>query len=177
MLARMNYNDDAINEFKKFIGADYFTKGNGKCFSITHFWHLKEWISSSQKIQGKGKDQQLTDMLVEKPLSNTSGFAEKYPKEVLEDNGYYRREIRNIMYFERLDDGWNVLRQFSRDYYTGKISEQSRVYLNDNGKVRIVAPSKDGWVPSIQLRSGWNSYYKLVNKEEAMEEANVYKKR
>ena len=73
------------------------------------------------------------------------------------------------MYFERLDDGWNVLRQFSRDYCTGKISEVSRVYLNDNGKVRIVAPSKDGWVPSIQLRSGWNSYYKLVNKEEAME--------
>ena len=168
MLSRLNHNDAAIDEFKKFIGGDAFTIGNGRCVDVSYFWHIQEWYKTSQKARGKSKEQKLTDMLTAIPLSDTTGFAEKYSPEVLEESGYYKREIRHIMYFERVNDEWSVLRQLHRDS-NNQLVEMCRIYINDNGRNRIVAPSKDTWVPAVQLKPNYNTYYKLVNKDEAVE--------
>lgn len=168
-LARLNYNDHVVNEFKKFIGANYFSIGNRRCISITYFWHIQEWYKTSQKPRGKGKEQKLADMLTEIPLSDTTGFADKYPVEVLADHGYCNSEIRHIMYFERVPeaDGWSVLRQLHRNG-NNELDEVCRIYIHDNGRNRIVAPSNNGWVLSTQSKHNYYSYYQLVNKEEAM---------
>lgn len=168
MLSRLNYNNNAIDEFKKFIGNNYFTIGNGRCVDISSFYHIQEWYKTSQKARGKGKEQKLIDALTEIPLSDTSGFAKKYRPEVLEERGYYKRELRHIMYFERVTDDWSVLRQFHRSG-NNELDEICRVYINDNGKNRITSPSKNGWIPSAQVKHNYWSYYNFVNQDEAME--------
>ena len=171
-LIRLNYNNNAISEFKKFIGADYFTIGNGRCVDIDSVWQMQVWYKTSQKPRGKGKEQKLTDLLVDIPLSDVSDFALKYPVKELSSTGYYNK-LSDIAYFERLDDGWSVIRQLKRTS-DNKILEVCRVYLNDNGKNRIVSPTKDGWVPTKQ-RSQWNERYNFVNKDEAIEKCSRIK--
>ena len=167
-LLRLNYNTNNItNEFKKFIGASCFVIGNGRSVSVDYAWHLQFWYKTSQKPRGKGKEQKLADRLTEIPLGDTTGFAEKYPVEILDTGGYYNKEIRHIMYYERLTDGWRVLRQFNRNR-DNQITEVSRVYLNDSGKSRIVAPSTNGWIISTKVKSSYYTSYQLVNKDEAM---------
>ena len=70
MLCRLNYNTRAIDEFKKFIGRDYYTIGNGRCINIQYLYHLQEWHRTKQKELGeiKGKAQQMVDALVALPL-------------------------------------------------------------------------------------------------------------
>lgn len=172
-LMRLNYNDDAINEFKKFIGRDYFTIGNGRCVDIDSVWSMQLWYKTSQKPRGKGKEQQLTDMLTAIPLSDASDFAVKYPPKKLSDSDYYRDALRDVAYFERVSDEWSVIREFKRND-ENTLTEVCRIYINDNGKTRIVSPSNKDWVPSTQ-RSHWSEYYNFVNKDEAIEKCNRIK--
>ena len=46
-------------------------------------------------------------------------------------------------------------------------AEYERMYLNDDGTNRIVAPSKDVWMPAKQNHT--YGYYNFVNKDEAIE--------
>ena len=168
MLNRLNYNNYAIDEFQKFIGGNYFTIGNGRTIDVEHFWHIQEWYKTSQKPRGKGKEQKLVDALTAIELSDTTGFAEKYPTEVLQDGGWCRREFRHIAYFERIDDNWSVIRQLQRNG-DNTLDEVCRIYINDNGKNRIATPGKEGWITSAKPSTHWSHYYKLVNTDEAIE--------
>lgn len=162
MLVRLTYNNNAIEEIKKFIG-DSYTIGNGRVVDVTCLWHLQDWYIKKTGKPTNGKQQKLVDNLTAIPLSDISDFAEKYP--VIEmGSGWYDR-VNHIMYFERIDDDWSVLRMIKR--VNNEVSEMERIYLHDNGTSRIATRTKNGWIPSKQNIEYCN-YYQFVNKDEAM---------
>lgn len=171
MLYRVDYYTN-VEEFKKFLGSDSYTVGSGRVVNITNCWHIQEWYKTKQKIRGPGKQQQLTDKLVEMPVKDIAEIGAQYPPKESTD-GYYRWSINGIIYFERLTDGWSVLRVLNRNGRDNNLVEYERMYLHDDGANRIVAPSKDGWVPARQTHT-W-SYYQFANKEEAMAKCNRLK--
>ena len=164
MFYRIAYYTSA-EEFKKFLGSDTYTVGSGRVVTVSHAWNIQEWYKTKQKVRGPGKQQKLTDKLTAMPVSDVTGLSEKYPPTTGTDK-YYHYSINGIIYFERLDDGWSVLRVFHRDTYTHTVEERERMYLHDDGTNRIVSPTKNGWVPSRSY-DGWTSY-RMVNEEEAM---------
>ena len=156
------------DEFKKFLGSNTYTVGSGRVVNVQYAWHIQEWYKTKQKVRGAGKQQKLTDKLTEMEVSDATNLGAKYPKKE-----YEQKWMGNgIIYFERLQDGWSVLRVFSRDS-SNNINERERMYLHNDGTNRIVAPTQNGWVPAKQTRT-W-SYYQFVNKTEAMEQCNRLK--
>lgn len=160
-----------VEEFKKFLGSDTYTVGSGRVVPVQCCWHIQEWYKTKQKVRGAGRQQKLTDKLVEMSVSDVSDFNTKYPAET-KTEGYYSYKVYGIIYFERLEDGWSVLRVLIRDG-SNNITERERMYLHDDGTNRIVTPYKNGWVPARQ-NNGW-TYYKFVNIEEAMAKCNRLK--
>ena len=171
MLTRLHKNEHAIDEFKKFIGGDSYIIGSGRVVQIKYIWHIQEWHRTSQKVRGKGREQKLTDMLVAIPLSDVSDLGSRYP--IVEYGSRFKYIIRGITYFERCNDTWSVLRVFNRNFES--VTEICRMYIGDNGKTRIVAPSDKGWVPSQQPSFYYNNYTILVNKDEAIAKCNRIK--
>lgn len=168
-IANMHSNSNMVNEFKKFIGADYFLIGNGSSIVIDKIWNISKWYESVQKARGKGKQQLLTDKLTAIALSDKSEFVHKYPirQSTSSQDSYYA--MRDIVYCERVNDDWAVLRSFKRDSYSDTLTEEWRMYLCKDGTTRIASPSEEGWIPSTQKR-GWRyNFGYLANKEEAME--------
>ena len=159
-----------VAEFKKFLGADTYTVGSGRIVDVTHAWHIQEWYKTKQKARSVGKQQKLTNKLVEIPLTEIDIISEKHPVDSVENRNYWSRS--GIIYFESLTDGWHVLRVLCPDN-NNKYVERERMYINDDGTNRIVAPSKDGWFPSKQLRT--YGYYNLVNADEATTKCNRLK--
>ena len=86
----------------------------------------------------------------------------------------YTSTIRGIVYFERLTDGWSVLRSFVRQA-DDEVCEEWRAYIHDDGRNRIVSNSNAGWVPSKQVRNNWNNRGRIVNQEEAIEKCDRIK--
>lgn len=169
-------NFKAVEEFKKFLGSDTYCVGSGRVVNVCWTWHIQEWYKTSQKVKGKGKEQKLVEKLTAMPISDATWLAEKYP--VIEENhrSYYSSYsiyTPNILYFERLTDGWSVLRMFSRGNDGGNFKEIERMYLHDDGTNRIASPSKDGWC-TAKANEYW-SRYQFVNKEEAMQKCNRMK--
>ena len=160
-----------VEEFKKFLGSDTYTVGSGRVVDVSQVWHIQEWYKTKQKIRGAGKQQKLTDELTSMPLSDVSGLCDKYPVITVQDR-WYTSSVDGIIYFERINDEWSVLRVFKRDCNNEPI-EKERMYLHDNGTNRIVAPGKEGWIPT-KLKNEW-SYYRFVNEEEASEKCNRIK--
>lgn len=160
------------SEFKKFLGSDTYNVGSGRVVQVTGAWNIQEWYKTSQKVRKPGKQQKLTDQLTAMPVGDTTGLSQKYPI-IKENDGWYSSTIGGLIYFERLNDGWSVLRIFDR--YSGKdeLHEKERMYLHDDGTNRIVTPAQDGWVPSRQT-NGW-CRYRFANKEEAMQKCNRLK--
>lgn len=173
-ILRLNANDKLMGEFKKFIGHNYYIIGNGTSVDITHPWHLSKWYTSVQKARSSGKSQKLVDELVKLPLGEIGHLSGKYlPKTIY--NRYGDKEIKNIIYFERVNDKWSVLRALIRTD-NGCFDEAWRVYLGDDGTNRIATKANGDWIPSSQQK-GWgfrNSYY-LANKEEGIEKCNRIK--
>lgn len=157
-----------VEEFKKFLGSDSYTTGSGRVVNVTHAWHIQEWYKTKQKVRGTGKQQKLTNKLVEMQVNDVAAVSAKYPVE--KSTGWRNN---GIIEFERLEDGWSVLRVFDKISDGKDLKETERMYLHDDGSTRIVAPSKDGWVPARQLHT-W-SYYEIVNKSEAMEKCKRLK--
>ena len=178
IITRLHNNEKAIDEFKKFVGNNFYTIGNGRTIDIKWMWHIQDWYNKqTNKVRGAGKQQKLTDMLVELPHSDVSGLSERYPIKVIKDPHYSYRDIviTNIMYFERLIDGWSVIRMFNRNQYINTCHEIERMYLHDDGTNRIVCCNNGVWMPSKIHSSSYSTYYNFVNKDEAMEKCNRLK--
>lgn len=174
MLLRLNHNDNVVNEFKKFIGGESFTIGNGSSVKVQYHYDIQRWHQTVRKERGTGKQQKLVDELVKMPLADASGFADKYaPKQLDTEFNYYKLE--GIVYFERLTDGWCVLRSFNRHRNGHDLSEEWRMYLNDDGRNRIVSVSNGDWVPSVQIRNRYRTTSYIANKDEAVANCNRIK--
>lgn len=174
-ILRLPANDHFLQEFKNFIGREYFTIGNGTSVTIKYSWHISKWYQSKQKVRTKGKAQELTDKLVVMPLGEIKGLSYQYRPKLTGDS--YGREdvIKDIIYFERINDKWSVLRALVRDQ-NDELEEAWRVYLNDDGTNRIVAKSDDDWVPSSQPLSWYaRAKYYFANPDEAEEKCNRIK--
>lgn len=173
MFYRIGHNK-IVKEFKKFLGSDTYTVGSGRVVEVQYTWNIQEWYKTKQKVRGEGKQQKLTNKLTEMPVSDVSNFSTKHPALQIIDSYGYIRTVNGIIYFERLSDGWSVLRIFNRvGAANSDLQEIERMYLHDDGTNRIVSPSKDGWFPSRQ-NNGWREY-RLVNKDEAMQKCNRLK--
>ena len=154
-----------VTEFKKFLGSDTYTVGSGRVVNITSCWHIQEWYKTKQKVRGAGKQQKLTNKLVEMPVSDITEISNKYRNE--SDSNIYYWNRSGIIYFERLEDGWSVLRVLRYPDRKGdNYVEVERMYLHDDGANRIVSPSKDGWVPARQHYTYGD--HKFVNKTDAI---------
>jgi hypothetical protein len=171
---RLNTSPHFLQEFKNFIGHNYFTIGNGTSVDIQYPWNLSKWYQSKQKVRAKGKAQELTDKLVSMPLGEIEHLSYKYRPKVKHHT--YRDDItKNIIYFERVNDEWSVLRALVRED-TDFFTEAWRVYLNDDGTNRIVAKSDDDWVPSSQPSSWYaRSKYYFANLNDAKEKCDRIK--
>ena len=164
VLGRMRSNQYFAEEFKKFIGADYFLIGNGNTVEIKGCWDLLKWFETTQKMPGDGKEQKLVNRLTNIPLGSIEGLAEKYPEK--ETGSYYK--IRDIAYFEKINDNWCVLRILCRDE-NNSLNETQRIYIGDNGTTRIASKSKVGWVPSKQtFHRYWSGCVYIANMDEAI---------
>lgn len=164
-LGNMYGHHNMINEFKKFIGADYFSIGNGSTVVIEKIWHMSKWYESVQRSRSKGKQQKLTDKLTATELSDASGFASKYPIKPSEESQYY--SMKDILYCEKVDDNWSVLRSFKR-MSDDSLIEEWRIYIGADGTTRITAKNENGWVPARQQHGWYRNYSYLANKDEAM---------
>ena len=173
MLCRLPYKPEIINEFTKFLGNNIYTIGNGRSIEVKYLWHLENWYSKKQKDKSNGRAQRLTDKLTAISLSDTSDFCAKYPVKNTYDSYGRLQRIDRIMYFERVNDEWSVLRMFRRTENNG-VQETERMYLNDNGTNRIVSlDNNTSWIPSRQTYD--YGRYCFVNKDEAMQKCNRLK--
>ena len=175
-ILRANLNPKVIAEFKKFIGKDYFILGNGVSEQINDGYSIQKWYDSKQKTRTNGKTQKFVDELAKMPLGSIECLADEFaPK--FRDSNYYRGDeyINNIVYFERVNEDWSVLRGLIREN-GGDFTEAWRMYLGDDGTSRLASNSNGEWVPSSQQR-GWhfaNQYY-FANPNEAIEKCNRIK--
>lgn len=161
----LHFNDNFVQEFKKFIGCGCFLIGNGSTVNIDSPWHMSKWYESVQKARSKGKQQQLTDKLTAMPLSDLNWIGEKYPAKQSMSSQYYR--LNDVMWCEKVNDDWCVLRLFNR-LTDSEMEETWRMYIGKDGTTRIVAPGADGWIPSKQNNRTWGRKYAyLANEEEA----------
>lgn len=177
-LHRLSAHPKIIGEFHKFLGGNSYTNGHGNSIEAKYTWHIYDWYVKKQKTYSKGKEQKLVDKLIEIPLSDVSNLSATYPVKKTEGKTRYyysaRQYIAGLIYYERLTDGWSVLRMFYRNNDGTNFREVERMYLNDNGKNRIATPTKNGWTTAKQSKQ-WNHYYQFVNKNEAMEKCNRLK--
>lgn len=174
IILRQNRNDNIMDEFKKFIGGDSFTVGNGASQKVSSTWHIQRWYETVQKARSTGKQQKLADELVKMPVSDVSEFADKYQPIIIDDYGW-QCNIDGIVYFERLTGGWCVLRSFMRHSNGHDLREEWRMYINDDGRNRIIAESNGDWVPSAQIRNNWRNRSYIANKGEAIANCNRIK--
>jgi hypothetical protein len=161
-----------VSEFKKFLGSDTYVVGSGRMVNVSYCWHIQEWYKTTQKVRGKGKQQKLTDELIEMGVEDVDDIILSRMKEdsfIDVYGGYYNP---SALYYERLDDGWSVLRHFKL-FGENQVKEVERMYIHDDGGNRIVTPSKDGWVPAKQTQS-YNSV-KFINRYEAMNQCDRLK--
>jgi hypothetical protein len=176
MIFRLTCSDKVTDEFKKFIGHNYFIIGNGTSVNIEYPWHLNKWYDSVQKTRSSGKTQKLVDELTKMPLGSIDGLECKYTPKRKKSYGYYEHEYtNNIIYFEKVNDEWSVLRALVREE-NGLFDEVWRIYLGEDGTSRIVAKSNDEWIPASQQRDYYcNKSYYFANEQEAKEKCNRIK--
>ena len=172
MWTRLSYHPNVMKEFHKFIGGTDYTIGNGRVVDANYSWHVQDWYIKQVARSTNGKQQKLVNSLTDIPLSDVSDFAKKYPEIVLDGSRWYSDRISNLLYFERLEGGWSVLRMLKR--VGEEVVESERMYLHDDGTNRIATKTKNGWIPASQFRE-WSTYYQFVNKDEAMEKCNRLK--
>ena len=185
VLYKISVHPNAIKEIHKFLGANSFTMRNGRVVEIRHTWGLQEWYIRKQydnaKPAGKGKQQLLVDKLTAIPLSDMEEICNKYPTKTIEETNTYRtythkRNIDGLIYFERVDDEWSVLRVFKRNHDNSYCREVERFYISDKGTNRVCTPLgvNGNWGTSKQFKE-WGAYYYLANKDEAMQKCKRLK--
>ena len=174
-IMRCTTNDKFVDEIRKFVGGNYFIIGNGTSVKIEYCWHLQKWLTSVQKQRTNGKSQKLVDKLIQMPLGSIEGLEHKYPPKSRGTSYYYGDDfIYNIIYYERINDEWSVLRGLIST--NNGFEESWRAYIGDDGTNRIASKSPDGWVPSSTPR-GWRfrrEFY-FANADEAKEKCDRIK--
>jgi hypothetical protein len=163
-----------VDEFKKFIGRNYYIIGNGTSERITDVYHFRKWFFSRDKKRTSGKAQRVVDELIKLPLGGLCGLEHKYlpQKHITRWSTTY---TNNVIYYERVNDELSVLRALILDD-NGNFDEAWRVYLGDDG-MNVFATKVDGdWLSSQQSR-GWNfnrEYY-FANEQEAINKCDRIK--
>ena len=174
-----NKTEELVKEFHKFLGSETYTVGSGRIIEAKYLWNIQEWYIRKQKVKGKGREQKLVDKLTAIPLSDFSDISTRYPVKVFHEarygNSYYYNYITGLIYFERVDDEWSVLRIFHRNNDGTNVREVERFYLSDKGGNRICSPSKNGWVTCKNNQYVWGIVYMVANKDEAMEKCKRLK--
>lgn len=161
-----------VSEFKKFLGSDTYVVGSGRMVNVSYCWHIQEWYKTTQKVRGKGKQQKLTDELIEMGVEDIDDIILGHMQNEIFNANYGGYCNSSVLYYERLDNGWSALRHFKR-IGNDQVMESERIYINDDGSNRIVIPSKDGWVPAKQTHTYNN--IKFVNRYEAMKQCDRLK--
>ena len=180
MLIRLDATKSAMKEFHKFLGSESYTIGNGNTVKAEYIWHIREWYIRKQKAtsESKGKEQALVDKLTSIPLQDIDIINSKYPvikKEVMHSWGLSKYTISNLIYFEKVDDNWSVLRIFTRGSNGDCATEVERMYISEDGKTRVCTPVRYGWIPQKRHKD-WSSYtYYIANKDEAMAQSKRLK--
>lgn len=180
---RLGVHTDCIKEFHKFLGSENYTVGSGRTVKAEHLWHIQEWYKRKQKVKGKGKAQLLVDKLTAIPLSDKDEICAQYPVKTItheRGSGYYRSTyteyFTGLVYFERVDDEWSVLRIFKRNNENTWNNEVERMYLSNKGENRVCTPSTNNtWSTSKQFGDWYNNRYIFANREEAMQNSNRMK--
>ena len=164
VLFRCHYNNDnSINEFKKFIGQNAVVVNNGRHLSLNYLWHVQIWYKCKTGSKTTGKVQKIIDEITSLPHSDISDiFARFKPK--VEEGVTYPRHMNDIIFFEQLNDTWNVMRYC---YRIGDDSgvESYRIYISEDGDCKITRINDaNEWVPAKNLYDGWSSSYgRIVN--------------
>ncbi len=174
-ILRAEASEKFLQEFKKFLGCNYFIIGNGTTVDVEYPWHLTKWYTSKQKTRSNGKSQKLVDKLVQLPLGDIDGLAYRYTPKYRDTTWRGEEYINNIIYFERVNHEWSVLRGLIRNE-DKDFDEVWRVYLGDDGTNRIATKTNGFWVPSSQPK-GWyfrRAYY-FANVDDAVEKCNRIK--
>ena len=172
-ILRLNINDYFVEEFKKFLGSNYFVIGNGTSVSVSSGYHLSKWYASKSKTRSNGKTQKIVDELIKFPLNDIYDLG--YFPMHYEERWGSEKCVPNVIYFERVNDKWSVLRGLIRDD-NDEFEEAWRAYIGDDGTNQIATKSNDGWVPSSQPNAynlRWD--YHLANMNEAFEKCNRIK--
>ncbi len=178
-LYRLPSHGGVIKEFHKFLGSETYTVGSGRVAEAKHLWNIQEWYITKQRVRGKGREQKLVDKLTAIPLSDFSDISDRYPVKIYHEprygNSYYQRYTTGLIYFEKVDDEWSVLRIFHRNNDGTNVREVERFYLSDKGGNRICSPSKNGWITCKNNKYVWGITYMVANKDEAMEKCKRLK--
>ena len=174
-ILRAEASEKFLQEFKKFLGKSHFIIGNGTSVDVEYSWHLTKWYTSKQKTRSNGKSQKLVDELVQLPLGDIEGLAYRYAPKYRTTTWRGDDYSNNIIYFERANDEWSVLRGLIRNE-EDEFDEVWRVYLSDDGTNRFATKTNGYWIPSSQPR-GWhfNRAYYFANIDDATEKCNRIK--
>lgn len=169
IILRCNYNNYFINEFKKFIGKNMVVMNNGRHLSLEYPWHIQMWLKYKSGNKTTGKVQKIIDEITNLPHSDISDIFQRFSpikSEELSSN-WGDRYINDVIYFEKLNDQWSVLRYCYRAGDYGG-SETYRVYISEDGDCKITKLNDNNeWIPARNLTDGWSqSYGRIVNIED-----------
>lgn len=174
ILMRRVHTANLVDEFKKFIGGDTFIIGNGSVVKIENAWDIQTWYKTVQKPRKTNKTQKAVDNIISIPLSDVSGLGKKYPILRTKHSQYYTEEHRDIIYFEKINDQWSVLRGFARQN-EDSLGEIWRFYIGSNGKNIIASNANNDWIASSTVKFSWRNSYYVANIDEAVEKCNRIK--
>lgn len=173
-LLRRYHIANMVDEFHKFIGGNTFTIGNGSVVTAIYGWDIKRWYETVQKTRSTSKTQKIIDDLISIPLSDSSDFAKRYPAIKNKWSEWYTETIGDIVYFERVNDQWSVLRGFLRND-ADELNESWRFYIGDNGKNIIASHTNNDWIPSSKVTFNWRENYYIANIDDAVDKCNRIK--
>jgi hypothetical protein len=163
-------NSNYLNEFLKFYGQQSMTISSGRVINFSSNWSVWSWFVY-KPISCASSKRKLIDTLNSIELSDSSDFSRRYP--AVPSGNIYAGDLNNIVYFERVDDTWSVLRGFCRVYSSkDPLKEQWRLYINDSGKLQMLSNTPYGWMPT---RIGTYHGYYFANKDTAIAKCNRIK--
>jgi hypothetical protein len=171
LLDRCRYNDLFLNEFRKYLGNNIAIVGNGRVLQLKYIYELQQWYKTKGYRKSTGKVQKLLDEVTSLPHKDLTNVCKEYPATEYVDDGYWgRTSLRDVIYFEHLNDTWSVLRYCYRQPDDACI-ESYRVYVSENGDCKMAKKNDiNEWTPAQNMYDGWRrSYGRIVNFDEMSE--------
>lgn len=157
-----------ITEFKKFIGSNMFLSKNGRASEIKYMWNIQEWYETSDAKSTTGKTQKLLDELSALVQADLVHICEEFP--IAEaDSGRMYNPLQDVIYYEKLNDEWSVLRYCYRATNNTNM-ESYRIFISESGKCHCAKLTNNNeWVPAQNLNHEWcRTYAQFVNIDEAI---------